>query len=145
MSEVEVDFEILREPWNKYSLRDDAYIKSRFVLLKMKKKQPREEGQPLQYGFEGQNIVVAYNVPEELKGPPTSRKYSPQELSQSPQQDIRYDTLSEEWNEYILEDGTAVRIKDTVVSVARTDKTDRNGDPIYIVQHSQLLGVKPRR
>jgi hypothetical protein len=142
---LELDFDILREPWNKYSLKDGSYIKSRFVLLKIKKDKPSAEGEQARYGFKGQNITVVYNVPEELKGPPDQKGYSPEELGQSKQEDIRFDTLDEEWNEYILEDGTSVRIKDTIISVGRTDKTDRDGDPIYLVQHTQLFGVKPRK
>lgn len=145
MKELELDFEVLREPWNKYSLKDGAYIKSRFILLKIKKREPTQEGEKLQYGFEGQNLTVVYNVPEHLKGPPSSTPYSPQELAQSKKEDVAYDTISEEWNEYILEDGTTIRIKDTVVAISRTDKVDKNGDPIYMVEHSQILGVKPRR
>jgi len=99
-----------------------------------------------QYGVEGQTITVVYNVPENLKGPPSKQVYSPAELERAIVVDeIGYDTLSEEWNEYIAEDGTKIRIKDTIVKVARTDKTDKNGQPIYIIQHGMMMGVTPAR
>jgi hypothetical protein len=145
--EHELDFEVLREPWNKYSLRDGSNVKSRYILTKVKKREPdKKEGGKVAYGVEGQNITVTYNVPEELKGPPTRQTYSPQELSQSiAEDDIGYSTLSEEWNEYIVEDGTKIRVKDTIVKVSRTKKTDRNGNPVYLVQHSTLVDVRSRR
>jgi len=144
LKEMEIDFEVLREPWNKYSVEDGAYIKTRFIVTKFRKREPTSADEQLQYGFEGKNLVVAYNVPEELKGPPSTRQYTPEELSENAK-DMRYSVIFEEWNEYVLEDGTAVRIKSNVVEILRTDKFDRNGDPIYIVRTSQILGLKPRK
>lgn len=147
MDETELDFEILREPWNKYSLKDGAYLKSRFILLKIKKRlvPATVTEKKTEYGFEGQNLTVAYSIPAELKGPPSDVQYSPQQLSESKKDDIAYDTLGEEWNEYVLEDGTALKIKNTVVAISRTDKVDKNGDPVYFVTSSQILGIKPRK
>lgn len=144
--EHELDFEVLREPWNKYSIRDGSNVKSRYILTKVKKKESTKEGEKVAYGIEGQNITVIYNVPRELKGPPSKRSYSPQELSSSiVADDMGYSTLSEEWNEYIVEDGTKIRVKDTVVKIARTDKSDRNGDPVYMVEHSTLMDIRVRK
>lgn len=144
MKETEIEFETLREPWNKYSVEDGSYIKTRFIITKFKKREPTSTDEKLQYGFEGKNIVVAYNVPEELKGKPTTVQYPPQELSKNAK-DMKYSVVFEEWNEYVLEDGTAVRIKSNVTEILRTNKFDRNGDPIYIVNTSQILGLKPRK
>ena len=147
LDETELDFEILREPWNKYSLKDGAYLKSRFILLKIKRRlvPATVTEKKTEYGFEGQNLNVIYNVPAELKGPLSNQQYSVQQLSEAKKDEIAYDTLSEEWNEYVLEDGTTMRIKSTVSAVSRTDKVDKNGDPIYFVTNSQILGVKPRK
>lgn len=49
----------------------------------------------------------------------------------------------EEWNEYIAEDGASIRVKLVVVKVSRTDKTDRDGEPIYLVQTSVLPQILP--
>lgn len=143
MKKHELDFQVLREPWNKYHLKDGSYIKSRHVLQKVKKREATEQGEKDTYGFESKDLIVTYNAPENLKGPPSKAPITPTELSKG--EEVGFDIISEEWNEYVLEDGTVIRIKNTVVSVRRTDKTDRNGDPIYIVQHSRLLGVKPRK
>ena len=41
---------------------------------------------------------------------------------------MRYSTLAEEWNEYIVDDGTKIRIKTTVTNVKKSDKFAQNGD-----------------
>lgn len=144
MKESEIEFEVLREPWNKYSVDDGSYVKSRYIILKFKKREPTTADEKLGYGFQGQNIAVSYNVPTELKKTPSTKQYSPEELKQEAE-DMRYSIVSEEWNEYVLEDGTVVRIKSSVIEILRTNKFDRNGDPIYYVNTSQLLGIKPRK
>jgi len=142
--EHELDFEIVREPWNRYSLKDGSYVKSRYILTKVKRMEPTQRGEKHSYGAEGQTVTVITNVPENLKGPPSTRAYSPEELSSSIVVDeVEYNILSEEWNEYVVEDGTKIRIKDTVTKVSRTNKCDQGGNPVYIVQHSTLVGVKP--
>lgn len=144
MKEAEIDFEVLREPWNKYSVEDGSYLKARFVVTKFKKREPTTAEEMLQYGVEGKNLMVAYNVPDELKGTPSTRTYSPEEIREN-LKDMRYSIVFEEWNEYVLEDGTVMRIKSSATEIARTDKFDRNGDPVYFVNTSQILALKPRK
>ncbi|MBW1936877.1 MAG: hypothetical protein ACTSP1_19470, partial [Candidatus Freyarchaeota archaeon] len=75
---------------------------------------------------------------------PSPRIYSPEELQASIiDDDVRYSTIVEEWNEYIAEDGASIRVKLVVVKVSRTDKTDRDGEPIYLVQTSVLPQILP--
>ena len=147
LDDVELDFEILREPWNKYSLKDGAYLKSRFVLLKVKKQAVPATVTETKIGFafEGKNLNVMYVVPAELKGNPSKTRFSIEELSRAKKEEVGYVPISEDWNEYVLEEGTTLRLKSTVVGVSRSDKIDRNGDPIYFIQNSQTLGIKPRK
>ena len=144
MREMELDFEVLREPWNKYSVEDGSYVKTRFIATKFKKREPTTPEEKLSYGFEGQNLMVAYNVPDGLKGNRSQVQYTPEELRANAKE-MKYSIIFEEWNEYVLEDGTAVRIKSTAIEIIRSAKFDRNGDPIYIVNTSQILGMKPRK
>jgi hypothetical protein len=60
-------------------------------------------------------------------------------------EDVRYTTIAEEWNEYLAEDGTKIRVKLTVVKVSRTNKRDVDGEPIYLVQTSLLPQIQPRK
>jgi len=51
----------------------------------------------------------------------------------------------EPWTEYTLEDGTKIRIKQTLISIAKIDgKTAPNGDPLYSVQAQQVMSIIPK-
>ena len=142
---VELRFEVIREPWNEYELPDGSILRVRHVLLRIFRLEDREGN--ISWETDVQSIVVLSHVPEESKGPPSSIVYSREQLiSQIVERDVDYETLSEEWNEYILEDGTKVRIKFTVARISKTDKFDRRGEPIYIVEHAMIPIISsPRR
>ena len=143
--EREIDFEVLREPWNKYELEDGSYIKSKYVLTKIRISEPDESGR-VKISIDGRTITVTYNVPDSLKGEPSVKRYAPEELQSAIEKEVGYKIVSEEWNEYIAENGMKIRIKDNVTRIHRTKLKDRNGDPIYFVEHSTLVqGTSPRR
>lgn len=51
----------------------------------------------------------------------------------------------EPWSEYALEDGTKIRLRQSVVSVVKLDgQKDQNGNPIYAVQSQQQMSVIPQ-
>lgn len=132
------DFDVVREPWNKYELADGCSLKLKVVLTKLRKKQVDEKN--TNYDFDVQNLAV---VLTDEKGPPDTKTYSPQELTAAIiKDDIRYTTTSEEWNEYVADDGARVRLKVTVTRVAKTSKFDKNGEPIYLVESGALAQIK---
>jgi hypothetical protein len=51
---------------------------------------------------------------------------------------------SEPWSEYRLEDGTKLRMKQTIINVVRLDEKDDNGNPMYSIQSQQTLSVVPQ-
>ena len=53
--------------------------------------------------------------------------------------DVSYNTYNEAWNEYMLEDGTTLRLKVIVKRVVRTDAYNPDGTPVYIVQSQNVL------
>lgn len=58
---------------------------------------------------------------------------------------VKVTEANEPWSEYILEDGTKLRMKQTVVSVAKLNATGAgDDDPIYSVQSQQTLSVIPQ-
>lgn len=135
-----VDFEILKEPWNKYEIADGSIVKTRFVLKKVEIQNLAENKS--NFNIDGQNLSVVYTNPE-LKGTPTNLLYSPIEIKNSVVKDeLRYNTLAEEWNEYLLDDGTRLRLKSTVTKVSRTSKYDKFGDPIYLVDSNAIMEIK---
>lgn len=150
----DIDFEVIREPWNRYSIREGTTLQVRFILLRLSKvEQLNLDGavvtssvQERKYNVEGQTLTVLSNIPERLKGTPDTNTYSPQELQNSiVADDLSVDTLAEEWNDYVVDDGTKIRVKCSVISVSRTSKFNRNGEPIYVVSSSQQVAVKAKK
>ena len=55
---------------------------------------------------------------------------------------LTFRTSSEEWNEYLLEDGTVLKLKAVATEVFRVDGAfDPQGNPLYILQSQNVMGV----
>jgi hypothetical protein len=55
---------------------------------------------------------------------------------------VGFRASGEHWNEYLLDDGSVVRIKLVVTEVLKVkDMYDQQGNPAYVVQHSQVTNV----
>jgi hypothetical protein len=139
--EVELDFEVIKEPWNKYNLMDGSNLKTKTVLMKVSRRTP-EQGKP-SYNIRSKNLVTAYNVPDNLKGPPAKGPVPPQDLKSVKKQEVGFSTLYEGWAEYLVEDGTRIRIKSSLMEVFRTERTNADGEPIYIMGNSLNVIIKP--
>lgn len=147
---VDVDFEVVKEPWNKYQLDDNAILKVKLVLTLLRRKELlRPDGSVekiVGFSFDSQNVTTLQSVPESLKGSPSTESYDPKQLESSiVQDDIGYTTLAEEWNEYLDETGEKVRMKTTVGRVARTSKFDKHGNPVYLVSSHGIADIKVRK
>lgn len=139
---VELDFDVVREPWNRYEFDEGPILKSKIILKTVSRK--TDVDGKVGYNLDFQHVTAISHVPIELQGPLTERGYSPAELQESiVKDDIRYSTLREEWNEYVAEDGCKIRLKNTVVRVAKTDKCDKKGNPIYLVKNGVLPEIRP--
>jgi len=58
-------------------------------------------------------------------------------------EDMEFKTAREDWNEYQVEDGHTVRIKLIVSSILKTQERDPQGNPVYIVQSTNIVKVLP--
>jgi len=135
-----IDFEIIKEPWNKYQFADNSVLKTRAILKKVERVM---EGDKISFKMDVQNLTVIY-ANSELKGEPNPNPISKQEMKKSiDKPDMRYDTLSQEFNEYLLDDGTKLKIFTNVISVSRTTRKDAKGDPVYQVQTKNNIEIKP--
>lgn len=55
---------------------------------------------------------------------------------------IDINQASEYWNQYLLEDGTAMKMKLVATKVLRVDnRYDNEGNPFYIVQSTNVVSV----
>ena len=53
-----------------------------------------------------------------------------------------YNTISEPWNEYLLEDGSTIRLKLVVKDIIKTDKFHPDRTPVYIVQSTNVVDAR---
>ncbi len=53
-----------------------------------------------------------------------------------------YQTGREEWNEYLVEDGTIIRMKLVATEIVRLDgEYDPQGNPAYVIQSTNVTSV----
>lgn len=52
---------------------------------------------------------------------------------------IDFRTEKEDWNEYQLEDGTKIKLKVVVSKILRTDLVNDTGDPVYVVNSTNVV------
>lgn len=142
-----LDFDVVREVWCRYELADHAILKVKVVLTRVIKQQLETVGNPplpntsSQYSVDFQFITV---VLTQEKGDPDTRTYSPQELESSiVRDDIRFVTETQDWNEYVADDGTRIKIQPLVMRVAKTTKHNARGEPVYRADMQATFQIKP--
>ncbi|AQQ75458.1 hypothetical protein JdFRA1000001_25 [uncultured archaeal virus] len=140
-----VNFKIKKEEWGEYNLKDNTVLKTRFILVKIIDDGRRDEfGRPI-YSI-GSQIINAVFVPKELLGEPSEQIYTPSELEQSIiEDDIAFEEIKEGVSIYELEDGYILEVKQILVSVARTNKYDLRGEPIYLINTQPIFKLKKIR
>jgi hypothetical protein len=126
-----LDFIVLREDWCRYDLSDDSILKIKLIATKIRKN--------AHYNIDIQNIIV---VLSNERGPPDSKAYTPAKLQQSITRDIGYTTITQDWNEYVVDDGANIRVQPKVTKVSKTSKFDLNGDPVYLVNVQGNVAVE---
>lgn len=125
------------EEWNEYLLEDNTLIRLKSIPLKVKKINS-------EISINLQKIIVAFS-PKNMKGSPDTRTYSPTELLNSiKNSDIQFQIKREDWNEYELDDGSKVSIKEVLNSASSTEKYDSSGDPHYIIQSQTNYKIVPK-
>ena len=94
-----LDFIVTREDWCRYDLSDNSILKVKVVLTKVYKNQ----GQLMC------EISPIHVILTNEKGDPDPKTYSAEELKTSINGDIRFTTVIEDWNEYVVDDGTTIK------------------------------------
>jgi hypothetical protein len=55
--------------------------------------------------------------------------------------EVDFAPLREDWNEYSLADGTRLKMKIVITKVFRTEKYNPQGEPIYLVNSTNILNA----
>lgn len=135
-----IEFEIIKEPWNKYQLHDNSVLKTRTILKSVRRITQKNE---MQYIVDAQSLTVVHADPA-LSGRPNTTQISNDEILKNiEKEDMRYDSLAQESNEYRLDDGAKIKIHNNITSVSRASLKDQHGDPIYSVLSSNHILIKP--
>ena len=146
---VAVRYDVLKEPWNEYIIHDTKQVKlrSRLIITKMLRYQG-EKG--IDY-LPGQRGIFTVEAPPEFRGDPTLVDTSLQIIEKEGLEKhtidhMKYQIINEDWNEYILEDGTIFKSKLIVSDVIKTDLFTVDGDPLYWII-SETLGhfISPKK
>ncbi len=58
-------------------------------------------------------------------------------------EELDFEPLKESWNEYRCSDGSYVRIKLVVAKITRLNERTETGEPVYVVNSSNVLAVTP--
>lgn len=151
-----VDFEIERENWNKYQLKDGAILKAKFILINVLaekgfkekiKKAKTEKEIDLGFMFQSSN-VIGVEAPPNLIGEPSNTRYSPRELETSVVEDeIDFETISESWNSYKIKVNGEIylKVRNSPIRIRRTSKFDSQGVPIYLVDFKADVKIIPKK
>lgn len=136
-----LDYEILKEFWDKYQLSDGTQIKTRAILTEVRR-MPKGNGFEYTCGFQGLRSIL---LSPESRGSPSEGQLTKERVRDSIWNDMRYDIISEEWSEYLTDDGTRIRLKSTVTQIRKSSLYQPNGDPIYDVRMNILPQITPRK
>ena len=56
--------------------------------------------------------------------------------------EMPYQNIAEHWNEYLLNDGSVLRLKSVVTNILKlVDRYDAEGNPQYLVKSAQIVSV----
>ncbi len=135
-----IDFEIIKEPWNKYQISDGSVLKTRIILTEVERVM---KGDKPEFSINSRTLTVLSAEPS-LKGEPSTERHTSREIAEAVERkDLRYDTLSQEFNEYVLDDGTKIKIYTNITNIDRTRLRNAKGDPIYRIAPSIQIEIKP--
>lgn len=129
-----LDFKVIKEFWDVYQLVDDTILKNRIILTGVKKLNNNNNNKANEYEFDFQSIQ-SFIFSKKSKGNPHTKQYTKQEIESSYKIEIPFNTISEKWNQYTINDkDTRLKLKGTVTQIQKSDIVLQNGDPIYNVR-----------
>ena len=135
-----VDFEIIKEDWNKYELQDGTKLKTRLMLKRVKLTQ--NAGQ-IKHNLEIDHITIFLCDPK-MQGKPDTTRYTQKQLQANIEvTNCPYTTLRYEPYEYELDDGTRLVLHNTLVNIARTRLFDVEGNRYYVANITNQVTVTP--
>lgn len=137
----DLKFEVIKEGWNEYKLDDGAILRTKLILGKVIIPAGFTLENTGRFDFQTQNMIVAY-VPQNMKGTPIGRPLTPQEIEDSIVEDLDFEQTTEAVNEYRLPRSITIKLRFMLTRVAKTDKFNRDGTPIYATRTQVVPQIK---
>jgi hypothetical protein len=144
-----LDFKVIKEFWDIYDLTDGTKLKNRVILTGVKKPYKNNAindnklNELNEYEFDFQSIQ-SFIFSKKSKGNPHIKLYTKQELDSSYTIEVAFNTISEKWNEYTINDNKTklkLKLRSTVTQIQKSNIVLQNGDPIYNVKIKILSKV----
>lgn len=57
-------------------------------------------------------------------------------------QSVDFESKSENWNQYILEDGSTLRLKTVLLEVVRLERYNEKNEPVYQFTAQNIVGIQ---
>lgn len=122
-----LDFKIINESWNWYKLSDSCLLKLKMILVNVLDDGSDVCGDPK---FSLQINPVIGIVP------------SSKEVVQSAKEDISFDPIEENWNEYLINNGFVLRIKPIISQINRLNSVNEvTGTPNYGINVQPMVKI----
>jgi len=133
-----VDFEVIKEPWTRYSLEDNTLLRVRTAVAKIyETKKLGDLGYPnvgMAYG-----LVLSTIVPDGLRGPESKE---PLKLPEDIDKEVSFKLILEVEQEYQTEDKYIIAVKPVLTKAVRTKKFNSLGERIYQTNIQNILNVR---
>lgn len=140
MARKYIDFEVMKESWNTYSLRDGTKLKIRIILTAVWKD---TTGDSTTHRVTLERQLVCLCDPT-LQGEPNTRPPTPEELKESVEvSSCKYKTTQYETGEYLLDDGFRVAVHCNMSNIARTSLFDHQGNRLYLLDATGNASLTP--
>lgn len=127
-----IDFNVIKENWCLYELEDETIVKFKFILMKIIPIDSK--GNDLAFNTA---TVLAVLTQKGQRGNPSL----PDAVLNIEKKDLPFKVLSEEWNEYKLEDGRILKMKPSIVEISKGSTYDQYGEPSYLVQSQPIIKI----
>lgn len=145
-----LEFNVIKEGWNEYELKDGTKIRGRMFLTRISENKNAPKPQDLKpgeqvvdYQFQIQKHFEVF-APKHLLGSPTLPLPTPDAITDDMKQEVDPITHSEPWNTYeILKNGSILRAKLVVSEFYKIkDKFDGLGQPYYLMKNGPIFDAK---
>jgi len=138
-----IDFEVEREDWNEYRLKDGTFLRAKLVFSGFLMDKNIDElakevklGKKLNVGLGFKSTpVFGVELPHGLRGTPDPTQYSKAQLQALITEEVDFETTKAVWNSYLLKNGIRIKVRLSPVSISRTSKFDDAGIPVYWVEY----------